>query len=260
MDGPKSRAGVGAGALDRARARMTDVDEPPSDDPSVEHQHRPRPSRAKLAATITPIIVLIICSNIGDALTTTWAEDHPLALIALNSRNRVLVLTTNQLDPLPYFLVGTVRLLLSDPLFFLLGRWYGDGAIRWVEERSPTYGDLARRAERGFSKAAYPLVLIAPNQWICLLAGAAGMGVASFFTLNIIGTIGRLWLIRVLGETFEAPIDDVLGFFRDYRIPLFILSVALVVLFAWNEARRGRGEIETIRDLEHEIEDADDEA
>lgn len=233
------------------------ADDPPADDRAADQQ-RPRPSRGKLVATITPIIALIICSNIGDALTTTWAEEHPLALIALNSRNRVLVLTTNQLDALSYYVVGTIRLLLSDPLFFLLGRWYGDTAIRWIEERSPTYGQLARQAERGFSKAAYPLVLLAPNQWICLLAGAAGMSVVAFFALNIIGTLGRLYLIRVLGETFEAPIDDVLGFFRDYRLPLLIGSVVLVVVFAWNEARRGKGDIGAIRDLEHEIEEADE--
>ena len=259
MDGPKSLSAPRAGPRS-PRARMIGVDEAPPDDPSVERPHRPHPSRAKLAATITPIIVLIICSNVGDALTTTWAEDHPLALIALNSRNRILVLTTNQLDPLPYFAVATFRLLLSDPLFFLLGRWYGDSAIEWVEEKSPTYGNLVRKAERGFGKAAYPLVLIAPNQWICLLAGAAGMGVAAFFTLNIIGTLGRVWLIRVLGETFEAPIEDVLGFFRDYRLPLFIASVVLVIAFGWNEARRGKGDIGTVLELEHEIEDADDEA
>ena len=234
------------------------MDEAPHDDPSVERPHRPRPSRTKLALTIAPIIGLIVCSNIGDALTTTWAEEHPLALIALNSRNRILVLTTNQLDALSYYVVATSRLLVSDPLFFLLGRWYGDSAIEWIEKRSPTYGDLVRRAERGFGKAAYVLVLVAPNQWICLLAGAAGMSVVAFFTLNIVGTIGRLYLIRVLGETFEAPIDDLLGFFRDYRLPLFVLSVVLVVFFAWNEGRRGKGDIGTIRELEHEIEQADD--
>lgn len=238
------------------------MDEAPADDPPADERadeaRRPRPSRRKLVATITPIVALIICSNIGDALTTTWAEEHPLALIALNSRNRVLVLTTNQLDAVSYYVVGTIRLLLSDPLFFLLGRWYGDTAIRWIEERSPTYGQLARQAERGFSKAAYPLVLVAPNQWICLLAGAAGMSVVAFLALNIVGTVGRLYLIRMLGETFEAPIDDVLGFFRDYRLPLLLGSVVLVVVFAWNEARRGKGDIGAIRDLEHEIEEADE--
>lgn len=213
------------------------------------------PSRTKLTLTIVPIIGLIICSNVGDALTTTWAEEHPLALIALNSRSRILVLTTNQLDPVPYYLVAGIRLLLSDPLFFLLGVWYGDSAIRWIERKSPTYGELVRRAEKGFGTAAYPLVLVMPNQWICLLAGAAGMSVPIFFALNIVGTGARLYLIRRLGETFEAPIDDLLGFFRDYRLELFVASVALVALFALSEARKGKGDIGAVRDLERELDE-----
>jgi membrane protein DedA with SNARE-associated domain len=239
---------------------MTRVDEAPRDDPPAAAADHHRPSRTKLVLTIAPIVGLIICSNIGDALTTTWAEDHPLALIALNSRNRVLVLTTNQLDAFPYYAVATLRLLASDPLFFLLGRWYGDTAIEWIEKRSPTYGDIVRRAEHGFGKAAYPLVLLAPNQWICLLAGGAGMSVAAFFTLNLVGTIGRLYLIRVVGETFESPIGDVLDFFREYRWPLLAGSIVLVLIVVWNEWRRGKGDIGALRDLEHEIEEADEDA
>lgn len=224
-------------------------------DRATEAGTRPRPSRAKLAAVIVPIIGLIVATNVGDALTTSWADKHPLALIALNSRNRVLVLTTNQLDPLSYYVVAGLRLLAADPLFFLLGIWYGESAIAWIERKSPTYGELVRRAESGFGKAAYPLVLVAPNQWICLLAGAAGMSVPIFFALNILGTAGRLYLIRVLGATFEAPIDDLLGFFKDYRLPLFVASVLLVALAAWNEFRRGKGDIGALRDLEHELEE-----
>ena len=226
----------------------------PGDGSAGDEAARPGPSRLQLALVAVPIIGLIVASNIGDALTTSWAEDNPLALIALNARNRVLILTTNQLDAVSYYVVATLRLLASDPLFFLLGVWYGDGAIRWIEKRSPTYGELARKAEQGFGVAAYPLVVVMPNQWICLLAGAAGMSVPVFFGLNLAGTIGRLYLIRVLGEQFEAPIDDVLGFFREYRLELFLVSVALVVVFAVLERRRGKGDLETIRDLEYEIE------
>src|SRR5439155_25129171 len=94
---------------------------------------RPQPSRRTLVLLITPIILLVIASNIGDALTTTWAHDHPLALTALNSPNRVLLLTTNQLDAVSYYTVGSLRLLVSDPLFYVLGLLYGDRAVTWME-------------------------------------------------------------------------------------------------------------------------------
>ena len=214
---------------------------------------RPAPSRRTLALLVTPIVVLVIASNIGDLLTTTWAQDHPLALIALNARNRILVLTTNQLDTIPYYVVGTVRLLLSDPLFYLLGMLYGDNALKWMERKAPTYGDLLRRVERFFGKAAYPLVFIAPNNYICLFAGAAGMPVAAFLVLNVAGTVARLYLIRVVGATFDKPIQDVLDFFARYRLQLLIVSILLVGLSVWNERRKGKGDIGEILDLEAEL-------
>jgi membrane protein DedA with SNARE-associated domain len=202
---------------------------------------------------VTPIIILVICSNIGDALTTTWAKDHPLALVALNARNRILVLTTNQLDALSYYTVGTLRLLVSDPLFYLLGVFYGERAVSWMEKKAPTYGGMLRTLEKWFGKASYPLVFIAPNNFICLVAGSAGMPLGIFFFLNITGTLARLWLIRVIGATFDAPIGSILDFFSRYRWQLFILSVVLVGFTVWNERRLGRGEIETIRELEEEL-------
>jgi membrane protein DedA with SNARE-associated domain len=214
---------------------------------------RPTPSRRTLALLVTPIVVLVVMSNVGDLLTTTWAQDHPLALIALNARNRILVLTTNQLDTVPYYAVGTVRLLLSDPLFYLLGMLYGDSAIAWMERKAPTYGDLLRRVEKFFGKAAYPLIFIAPNNYICLFAGAAGMPVGFFLILNVSGTVLRLYLIRVVGATFDEPIQDVLDFFARYRAQLLVLSIVLVGLSVWNERRKGKGDIGEILDLEAEL-------
>ena len=135
---------------------------------------RRRPSRRTLSLIVTPIIVLIIAGWIGDASAVYLVDHHPLWLIGLNARNRNLVLVVNQVDAVPYYLVGTLRLLLSDPLFYLLGYFYGDGAIRWMERQAPTYGKFMRSAEKWFGVAAYPLVFFAPNNFICLFAGAAG--------------------------------------------------------------------------------------
>ena len=209
-----------------------------------------RPPRVVVVGVVALLIGLVICNWVGDAMTTYWAEDNPLGLIALNSRNRILVLTTNQLDPLSYYGVATIRLLISDPLFYLLGRWYGDGAIRWLEQKWPSQGQALRWLESAFGKAAYPLVFLMPNNPICLFAGAAGMRIPVFFVLNLSGTFARLYAIRVLGATFEAPIDDVLDFFGRYRLPLLIASIALVVLSITLDRVRGGGQIDALRDLE----------
>jgi membrane protein DedA with SNARE-associated domain len=216
---------------------------------------RPRPTKLQLRLVVGLLAVLVTMSIAGDLLTTTLADTHPLLLITLNSRIRILVLTTNELDALSYYGVATARLLVSDPLFFTIGMWYGDGAIRWVERKSPSWGDMLRMFERGFSKAAYALVFAAPNNIICLLAGASGMAPLAFVLLNVSGTFARLYAIRVLGATFESPIDTVLDFFKEYRIPLLIASAVLVTLSVLSDRRKGGGDIEIIHELEEELEE-----
>lgn len=230
--------------------------------PTVNETERPAgpPNRKRLGLVIAPIVGLIIAGYTGDALTTTLADEHPLLLILLNARSRILVLTTNQLDAVSYYVGAGLRLLASDPLFYLLGVWYGDAMIVWVEKRSKTFGEQIRLYERGFAKAAYPLVFIMPNPYICLFAGASGMKVRSFLTLNIAGTVARLYLIRRLGEAFNEPIQSVLRFFGQYRVPLLIFSVGLTVFIIWNDRRQGKDEIGSMLDLaEHPPEEPEPE-
>jgi membrane protein DedA with SNARE-associated domain len=223
------------------------------DSAAVAPQTTP-PSRRRLLLLAVPIAALIVMNNLGTALTTEWAERHPLALIALNSQNRTLILTTNQLDAWSYYLVGSIRLLVADPFFFLIGHWYGDTALRWLEGRTKSFGQLLRQWEGFFSKAAYPLIFVAPNNPLCLLAGASGMSVTGFLLTNVAGTVTRLYLIRRLGNTFEEPLDDVLGFMRDNRTPLLILSIALAAFFLVSELRTGRTGLEELEELVEEDE------
>lgn len=220
---------------------------------------RPLPSRTKLTIVAIPIIGLIVLSNVGDALAPDLVNSHPLRLLAMNARNRNLILVTNNLDAPSYYIVGTLRLLLADPLFFLLGHWYGDTAIVWMEQRTKTFGSMLRQVEGWFGKAAYPIVFIAPNQYICLFAGAAGMSVTGFFIANITGTIARLYLIRRLGEAFEAPIDDVLSWIRDYRTPLLVFTIGLFAVVMINELRKQTTGLEELEELAEAAEPDDDE-
>jgi membrane protein DedA with SNARE-associated domain len=230
-----------------------DFSDLPGSDDEPAGAGRPRPSRTRLTLVAIPIIGLIVLSNVGDALAPDLVNSHPLRLLAMNARNRNLILVTNNLDAASYYIVGTLRLLLADPLFFLLGHWYGDTAITWMERRTKSFGTTLRQMEGWFGKAAYPIVFIAPNQYICPFAGAAGMSVAGFFAANLAGTVVRLYLIRRLGEAFEAPIDDLLGWIRDYRTPLLVISIALFAVIMINELRRQRSGLEELAEAaEHE--------
>ncbi len=219
----------------------------------------PRPSRPgppnNLARNLVigPLILMVIAGYIGDTVLFAYHDEHPLVFIALNARNRNLVLASPYLDPVSYYVTGLVRLLLSDPLFFLLGIWYGDAAVRWMERKSPTYGGFLRSAEGWFSKAAYPLIALAPNNFICLFAGAAGISVPVFLVLNISGTLARLWLLRLFGDVFSKPLHSVSGFITSHRIPVLVVSILVVGLTIWSERRRGGGEIADLANLDREL-------
>jgi membrane protein DedA with SNARE-associated domain len=206
-----------------------------------------------------PLAALVVMNYVGDALAPTLVDSHPAWLIALNARNRNLALVTNSLDPWTYYSIGTARLLVSDPLFFLLGYWYGDAAVTWMERRTHTWGQLLRQVEQWFGKAAYPLIFVAPNNFICLFAGAAGMPLRAFFAVNLAGTITRLWLIRLVGEAFESPLDDLVSWIADNRVPLVIASVVLVLASIALEARRGETEVGSLARLDDELEEVADE-
>ncbi|CAB4674919.1 unannotated protein [freshwater metagenome] len=85
---------------------------------------------------------------------------------------------------------------------------------------------------------------------MCLVAGAAKMNPIKFAALNIVGTIARLTMILFVGDVFSGPIDSILGFIANLRIPLLIISIALVAICWISELRRGRKEIDAFRELE----------
>ncbi|MBI2710515.1 MAG: hypothetical protein HYX34_12600 [Actinobacteria bacterium] len=210
------------------------------------------PSHGARNLAIGAVIAFTAAAWIGDSLASYLFDRHPALLILLNARNRNLVLTQRYLDWWSFFGIGLVRLVISDPLFFVLGRWYGDAAVRWTERKSPTYGPMFRTAERWFGTASYPLVALAPNNFICLFAGASGMSVPVFAALNVGGTVGRLTLLWFVGDVFSDPLNAVQGFIAARRLPLFVLSTALLAFTIWRDRRSGQDDIEVLRGLEGE--------
>ena len=211
---------------------------------------RPRLGRRHLTLLIVPILAMVVASYIADALWPDLVTSNPLLLIGLSAKNRYLVLVVNHVSTLWFFVVGTLRLLLPDPFFFALGWFYGEAALTWMERRTPTTGRYMRTVEGWFGKWGAPLVVLFPNNYMCLVAGAAKMHPVKFAALNIVGTISRLLMIQVVGDVFSGPIDSILGFIANWRIPLLIISISLVAIFWISELRRGRKEIDAFRELE----------
>jgi membrane protein DedA with SNARE-associated domain len=217
---------------------------------------RGKPPR-KLVVRILIGLVLVsqAAAMVGDLALAEFVDRHPALLIALNPRNRNLALATNQLSAVTYYSIGFARLVASDPVYYLLGFWYGERALAWVQKRSRTYGPLIEDGERFFRRASYPLIFAAPNNVICALSAATGVRLRTFIALNLTGTVARLIVVRQLGLAFQSPIQSVIDFIAEYRTPVLIVSALAV---AWTIFGEFRGENSGMRGLAHLARDGEE--
>ena len=217
---------------------------------------RKRPSRQIVRIVIAIVVIRTLMAWAGDIFFAWFIPDednpeagNPLLLVLLNTRKRYLLLAKDE-PVLLFFGAAMASQLLMDPLFYLLGRWYGDAGKRWMERQ---FGSGIRSIERAFEKASYPLVAIMPNAYICLLAGAASMNPVAFFVLNLGGTIVAIGLARWVGDVASSPLDAVFSFLAEYRLYIFAISFVVVGIQIWQN--RKQASIESLEEtLEEEVE------
>lgn len=222
------------------------------------------PPRWVIPVVSVPIAAVVIAGYISGAFWPSLLDDHPLWLLALAPGNRNLLLTTNVLDAWSYFGVGLARHLFPDPFFALLGWWYGDRAVRWAADVYPALGRLVPENGRvlGSPKVRrymVPLALLAPNNWVSLLAGATRLPPRLFLMLNVTGTLLRLALCRWLGRAFDDQIGDIAGWIARYQGRLTLVTVVLVAVGLAVQMRSGKGELAGLSRLDEELRDHDGE-
>lgn len=206
---------------------------------------------------VLAIIGLVIANNIGNAFAAALLPDpadpnrssNPLLLIFLSPAMRNQIAVANYVEPWAFLVVAGLRLLVADPLFFLLGRWYGDAGIRWVERRSALAGQTIREIEGWFSMASAVVVFIAANNLVCVLAGASGMRRTTFWVANVAGTLARLTLIMVFADLLSDQIDTVLTWVGDYRPWILGISIIAVSVVVVRQLRSSGAEIDQLRHL-----------
>lgn len=208
---------------------------------------------------MTPIIVLISIGTIANAIHPTLVKNNPLLLVALEPRNRWIILVADKVSFWPLLFFGTLRRLASDPLFFLLGHLYGDGAVRWAERKFDFNTGTIQKIERVFQKAGPALVFFFPGALVCVLSGATGMSPVLFFVLNVVGTVVTVTLLYQFASVVEGPVDAINGFYGDNFKWLTVVSIALTGLYVWNQWRQGKTEIQSLAKLEDELGAADEE-
>lgn len=181
-----------------------------------------------LILLVAPIVAITGMGLLATAFTPALATRHPLLLIALDARNRFLVLARH-VDLGPFVVVALLRRTLSDPLFYVLGRLYGEGALRWLEKKGGG-GQLVVLTEKLFKRAGYPMVFLFPGAIVCALAGQTGMSPAGFLVANVAGTLTSVLLVRRFSSALASPVDALLGFFSRHLVATTCVSVGLVLL------------------------------
>lgn len=177
-----------------------------------------------------PLALIAGSAIAGNLLAPSLLPTHPLLLLALNATTRHLVLTSTSIDIVPYLLVGVGRRLLEDPFLYLIGRWYGDDAVGWVDQKVGG-GRFLRAVQRNFRKVGWLLVAIAPGGVVLVLAGASGMPLAVFLVLNVVGTVATVVLLRRFGDTFAGPIDAIVAFSAENVVVLSAVSAVLTLVY-----------------------------
>lgn len=224
---------------------------------------RSSPDPRVLSVLIGLIVLFWILGTVANALAPTLIADHPLVLVALEPRNRYLLLTAGRVDLVPYVVFATFRRIASDPVYYALGALYGDRSIRWMERQAGARGArFVRFAERGYRRFSRLAVFFFPGLLVCVMAGATGMKLRTFLLWNLTGTVAAVIALRLFADQLEDPVLAVTDWIDERQGVLTIVSIGLVVAYLAVQRRRGNSELDAIRDLETlddpELPDTDD--
>lgn len=221
----------------------------------VERTEEERKRRRKrLTLLLIPIVTFSVMGTAVNLAAPALINDHPLVVIFFNPINRYLILAATRVETWEFFAVAFFRLVLTDPLYFMLGHWFGDGALDWIENKTGNSG-MVPLLKKWFAKAGAVVVFLMPNAYVCLLAGASGMRIRLFIALNAVGTISRLLLIKALGETLEDFIDPVLEFIKRNQLKLVALSITIFAVQSIFNRKKGKtSDIESVGRMADELE------
>jgi hypothetical protein len=195
--------------------------------------------RTRITVLAVPMVAFTIALYVGNALAPTLIKDAPVLLLVLAPKIRWLLLISNEVDALTFFLVPLARATAVLTVYFLLGHWYGDRSLRWLEQRTGNALRPVLWVERNFHRARVPVTFLFPGNVSALLAGSDGMPVALFFVVALASIALRLWAVRALAEILRGPILEIVQWIGDNQLWLTVVSVAVVMIWVGWSNRHG---------------------
>jgi membrane protein DedA with SNARE-associated domain len=213
-----------------------------------------RAERTRISILAVPMAAFTIALYVGNGLAPTLIREAPLALLILSPKLRWLFLTSPNVDVLWFFAIPLLRATAFLTTYYLLGRWFGDRALRWAESRSGRALAPLLWVERRFHRARVPVTFLFPGNVTAMLAGSDLMPAPLFFGTALASVALRAWAVRALAGILERPLGGILDWISDYQLLLTVGSVAIVLGWAAWSGRRGVGPEETPEDIVEDFE------
>jgi membrane protein DedA with SNARE-associated domain len=196
-------------------------------------------------------LALYVAGTIGSNIAPALIDDHPVTILALSSRNRNLLGSVPFIDPLPYAVVGFLRVLAAGLVLYFIGRWYGAKGVRWVEGQVGEVPATIRWTQRAIDRAGWPLVVLMPgSNIVCLMVGHRRYAVRPFAALLCLGIALKLVVLWVGGKLLEDQIRAFLDFIDRYQWWVVAGLFALTFLQSFSRVRKAAPEV--IEELEQD--------
>ena len=211
--------------------------------------------RRRITLVAVPIVLLTVAVWVGNALAPTLVSDAPYVLLALSPRLELAALVSQQVGPLPYYLLPLARASAVLISWYLLGYWYNDRALRWAEKQTGKAAKPLLWVERNFNRARYPITFLFPMNITAMLAGAGNMNPVGFFGVALGSIALRYWAVRSLAEQFSSAVLDISDFISQYQQYLTFGTIALVVGWVMWSQKDGFRQPDSIEELVEEFED-----
>ena len=161
--------------------------------------------------TLSQCVFLISCVNIlgklADVLILILGQ-MPTVLLLLNANDVNLTIASAANMPFYSFvLIGVVRRVIEDCLYFFSGRWYGKDIVAYLtKENRRSWLKVSkakvRESERLMRAYGVAILLVLPGALTCFAYGMAKRGSRrrTFLFLDSLGAALRVVLFRVAGK------------------------------------------------------------
>jgi membrane protein DedA with SNARE-associated domain len=211
-----------------------------TDDETVAPETTPTTTPRTGPIWIVLFVALVVCTQLS-SIITSLAKTHPLLLVGLSARNRNIVLTAPVLPVWQWMLVAGLRLALSATVCHMIGRVYGDRALRWFWRFLGMPQEQVARFEQQIAKAEWIVVpFFVGSNIVWALTGAAATTWKRLVPMFAVGIVARFLLLWWLSRVFREELLRITTWMSDNQLWLILVSLVVVVLVNVRNFRNGR--------------------